>query len=177
MAKQKETRERYEQHAFSFDGVQKPPRRLYTTEDIIRLHEALEPFLDLSDLRHAIAESRDVYEALRCDRPPKELRVLLDTLVAVLTPVAREQIRSPADVAGMMMLQLGALDHEEFWAVLLDTKNRVIATTQIYKGALDRAMIRTGKCLRRLLRGTRRRLWAAIITPRRIVRPVLRTYW
>jgi len=58
--------------------------------------------------------------------------VILDTLVAVLTPVAREQVRSPADVAGMMMVQLGNLDHEEFWAVLLDTKNRVMTTTQVY---------------------------------------------
>src|SRR4051794_39757708 len=117
MAKSRETRERYEQHAFDLSGYAGPPRRLYTTEDIIRLHEALEPFLDITDLRRCVAESRDVYEALRCDKPPKELRILMDTLVTILTPVAREQIRSPADVAGMMMLKLGALDHEEFWTV------------------------------------------------------------
>jgi hypothetical protein len=142
MAKQKETRERYEQHSFDVIGNYREPRRIYTTEDIVRLHEALEPFIDLPSLRHCVAESRDVYEAIRCDKPPRELRMILDTLVALLTPVSREQIRSPADVAGMMMLKLGALDHEEFWTVLLDTKNRIIKAHMVYSGTIDTSMIR-----------------------------------
>src|SRR5687767_11201195 len=109
MAKQKETRERYEQHSFDLSGYTQPPRRLYTTEDIVRLHEALEPFLDLGNLRRCVAEQRDVYEALRCDRPPRELQAMMEALSAVLRPVAREQIRSPGDIAGMLMIQMGHL--------------------------------------------------------------------
>jgi DNA repair protein RadC len=142
MTKSRERPERYEQHTLSFDGIEKPPRRLVTTEDIVRLHEALEPFLDIKSLRHAIAESTNIYEALRCDAPSTELRVLLDTLAVVLTPSPREQIKSPADVAGMMMLQLGALDHEEFWTVILDTKNRIVQTSRVYSGTIDTSVIR-----------------------------------
>src|SRR5262245_4639426 len=113
MARTKEQRERYEQHSFDLDGTERRPRRLYTTEDIVRLHEALEPFIDLGDLRRCVAESRDIYQALRVDKPPRELRALLDTLAAVLRPVAREQIRSPADVVGLLMVEMGALTQEE----------------------------------------------------------------
>jgi DNA repair protein RadC len=42
----------------------------------------------------------------------------------------------------MMMLQIGALDHEEFWSILLDTKNRIIQTSRVYSGTIDTSMIR-----------------------------------
>jgi hypothetical protein len=45
-------------------------------EDIVRLHAALEPFIDLSDLRRCVAEQQDIYEALRVDRPPPAVRRL-----------------------------------------------------------------------------------------------------
>jgi DNA repair protein RadC len=145
MAKTRERQERYEQHSFNLLGNERPPRRLYTTEDIVRLHEALEPFLDLTDLRRVVAEQRDVYEALRVDKPPQELRALMATLAAVLGPVAREQIRSPADVAGMLMLSMGSLDQEELRTVLLDTKNRVMGLHTVYKGSLNASMVRVGE--------------------------------
>jgi hypothetical protein len=55
MAKSRETRERYEQHSFDLSGLERKPRRIYTTEDVVRLHEALEPFLELSALRSGTA--------------------------------------------------------------------------------------------------------------------------
>src|SRR5690242_17487134 len=124
MGKSQERPERYEQHSFDFEGNIRPPRRLYTTEDIVRLHEALEPFIDLLDLRRCVAEHRDIYQALRVDRPPREVRALMEVLAAVLRPSERLQVRSPADVAGMLMVTLGQLDQEELWTVMLDTKNR-----------------------------------------------------
>jgi DNA repair protein RadC len=67
--------------------------------------------------------------------------VVLDTLVALLTPVAREQIRSPADVAGVLLLEMGALTQEELRMVLLDTKNRVMGIHTVYKGSLNAAIV------------------------------------
>jgi DNA repair protein RadC len=142
MAKQKETRERYEQHAFDLSGYARPPRRLHTTEDIVRLHEALEPFMDLGDLRRCVAEQRDVYEALRCDKPPQELRAIMGVLTAMLTPQERFQVRSPHDIAGMLMVEMSNLDQEEFRTVLLDTKNRLVGVHTVYRGTIDTSMIR-----------------------------------
>src|SRR5215212_9948977 len=125
MGKSRERPERYEQHTFDVGGVERPARRLYTTEDIIRLHEALEPFIDLSDLRHGVAEQRDIYAALRVDKPPPAVRAIMEALSAVLRPVSREQIRSPNDIAALLMVEMGPLDQEELRTVLLDTKNRL----------------------------------------------------
>jgi hypothetical protein len=152
MGKSRERAERYEQHSFDIGGVERPARRLYTTEDIVRLHAALEPFIDLLDLRRCVAEQRDIYAALRVDKPPQELRAMMETLAAVLRPVAREQIRSPADIAGMLMLQMGHLTQEEFRTVLLDTKNRVMGIHTVYKGSLNTAMIRVGEVFREAIK-------------------------
>jgi DNA repair protein RadC len=112
---------------------------------VVRLHEALEPFLELSALRRCVAEQRDIYEALRVDKPPQELRAMMETLAAVLRPVGREQIRSPSDIAGVLMFEMGALTQEELRTVLLDTKNRVMGIHTVYKGSLNAAMIRVGE--------------------------------
>src|SRR5512146_2052421 len=38
-------------------------------------------------------------------------------------PHDRPQIKSPADAAGLVMLDMGLLDHEQLRVILLDTKN------------------------------------------------------
>ncbi len=40
-------------------------------------------------------------------------------------PQERAQVRSPADVANLLMLEMGLLEKEQLRTVLLDTKNRV----------------------------------------------------
>jgi DNA repair protein RadC len=152
MAKQKETRERYEQHSFDEIGNYREPRRIITPDDIVRLHEALEPFLDLGDLRKRVAEQRDVYEAMRVDKPPQELRAIFGVLSAMLTPEARFQVRSPHDIAGMLMVEMSNLDHEEFRTVLLDTKNRLIGVNTLYVGTIDCSMIRVCEVFKEAIR-------------------------
>ena len=141
MSKTREQRERYEQHSFDAQGNIQAPRRLYTSDDITRLQEALESFISLPELRRCVAEQRDVYEALRVDKPPKELEAIMRVLAAVLEPRERIQVRAPADVAGMLMLTLGQKDQEELWTVLLDTKNRLLGTHCVYRGSLNASLI------------------------------------
>lgn len=152
MAKSRESQERYQQHSFDVRGIERPARRLYTTEDILRLHEALEPFIDLPDLRRCVAQHRDISEALRVDKPPRELRAMIETLAAVLRPIAREQVRSPADIAGMLMVEMGLLDQEELRTVLLDTKNRLQGIVTVYRGSLNTSMVRVGEVYKEALR-------------------------
>jgi proteasome lid subunit RPN8/RPN11 len=152
MGKTRERPERYEQHVLELPGVTRPPRRLYTPDDVVRLHEALEPFIDLPDLRRCVAEQRDVYEALRVDNPPRELEAMMRVLAAVLEPRDRMQVRSPADVAGMLILTLGQKDQEELWTVMLDTKNRMLGTHCVYKGSLNASMVRVGEVYKEALK-------------------------
>lgn len=115
------------------------------TQKLIRLHESLAPYIDTEKLRQFVAEHQDLKGALRSDRPPADVIALLDTLAALLRPSPAEQIRSPADVAGILMVQMGHLDQEELRTVLLDTKNRVQDIVTIYRGSVNTAMIRAGE--------------------------------
>ncbi len=59
-----------------------------------------------SALPYTCVASR-AYEALRVDKPPRELEAMMRVLAAVLEPTEKFQVRSPADVAGMLMVTLG----------------------------------------------------------------------
>jgi len=52
------------------------------------------------------------------------------------------QIHSSADVAGMLIIDMGLLEREELRVVLLDTKNRVKRIETIYQGSLNTVVIR-----------------------------------
>lgn len=68
-------------------------------------------------------------------------------LVAAL-PQERTQVRSPADVANLLMLEMGLLQQEHLRAVLLDTKNQILRVATIYEGSLNTAVVRVGEVFR-----------------------------
>lgn len=142
----------YEQYAFDTQGNWQLPRRLYTAEDVTRLREALEPFVDLYHLRRLVADGEDIHASLRVDKSPREVRGLLATLSAMLRPPLQEQIKGPADVAALLIVEMSALDQEELRTVLLDTKNRVQEVYTIYRGSLNSATIRVGEVFKEALR-------------------------
>jgi DNA repair protein RadC len=64
----------------------------------------------------------------------------------------RFQIKSPADVAQLFMVEMMALDQEELWVACLDTKNRLIKIAKVYRGSVNTAMIRVGEVFKEALR-------------------------
>jgi DNA repair protein RadC len=64
----------------------------------------------------------------------------------------RVQVRSPADAANMVMSEMSLLEQEELRVMLLDTKNRVLATEVLYKGSLNTSLIRVGELFRYAIR-------------------------
>ena len=70
----------------------------------------------------------------------------------VESPEERPQIRAPADAANLVMTEMGLLEQEQLWVILLDTKNRVLATPTIYKGSLNTSLIRVGELFRDAIR-------------------------
>jgi DNA repair protein RadC len=152
MGKTRERREHYEQQCFDLDGLRRPARRLATADEVTSLQAAVEPFIDVAKLRRYVAESRDIYAALRVDSPPRELRAIMETLAAILRPVGREQIKSPADIAPLLMITMGHLTQEELRTVLLDTKSRVQDIVTVYRGSLNASMIRVGEIFKAAVR-------------------------
>jgi DNA repair protein RadC len=67
-------------------------------------------------------------------------------------PQERFQVRSPADVANLLLVEMGMLDHEQLRVVLLDTKNRVQDIVTLYVGSLNTAVIRVGEVFKDALR-------------------------
>jgi DNA repair protein RadC len=70
----------------------------------------------------------------------------------VESPEERPQIRAPADAANLVMSEMSLLEQEELRVMLLDTKNRVLATPTIYKGSLNTSLIRVGELFREAIR-------------------------
>jgi DNA repair protein RadC len=68
------------------------------------------------------------------------------------SPDERPQIRSPADAANIVMSEMSLLDQEHLCTMLLDTKNRVLATPTIYVGSLNTSLIRVGELFREAIR-------------------------
>lgn len=67
-------------------------------------------------------------------------------------PQERAQVRSPADVANLLMLEMGLLEREHLRTVLLDTKNRVQRIVTVYAGSLNTAVIRIGEVFQEAIR-------------------------
>jgi len=63
-----------------------------------------------------------------------------------------DTIRTPADVANLLIAQMGHLDHEEFWVMILNTKNKLVHIDRLYKGNLNTCYIRVSEVFRQAIR-------------------------
>ena len=72
--------------------------------------------------------------------------------VLIASPEERLQVHSPADVANLLMTEMGALEQEHMRLVLLDSKNYVIDTPTIYVGSLNTSIVRIGELFREAIR-------------------------
>jgi DNA repair protein RadC len=177
VGKSGEQHQHYEQQSFDIEGLARPARRHYTTDELYLLHQALEPFIDLGQLRQFAAEGKAIHEALRVGKPPKEVRAIVETITAILRPIAREQIKSPTDIAAFLMADMGDLDQEELRTVLLDTKNRVQDVVTIYRGSLNAAMIRVGEIFKPAVRWNSAALIVAHNHPSADPTPARKIFW
>ncbi len=57
--------------------------------------------------------------------------------MASAVPEERAVVRSPQDVANLLMSEMGLLEQEELRVVLLNTKNQVIRIPEVYRGSVD----------------------------------------
>jgi DNA repair protein RadC len=67
-------------------------------------------------------------------------------------PDDRPQVKSPADAANLLMLEMSLLEQEHLRTILLDSKNRVLATPTIYVGSLNTSVVRVGELFREAIR-------------------------
>ena len=126
------------------------PQRDFRQE---RLRACLAEYdIGIDKLRDIASRYGDFNELLRTGEAPEEVHHLINALVALLRPGPREQIKSPFDLAAMLMVKYGTYSQEVLGVVCTDTKNRVQAIEEIYRGSLNASLIRVGEVIRPALR-------------------------
>lgn len=84
-------------------------------------------------------------------RRAKQIRALTEwaLLLGQADMTEPVQIRSPADAANLLMLEMSLLEQEELRVIGLDTRNKIKFVETIYKGSLNSAIVRIAEVLRR----------------------------
>lgn len=67
-------------------------------------------------------------------------------------PEERMVVRSPQDVANLLQAEMSFLEQEELRLVLLNSKNQVLAISQLYKGSVNTSLIRVSELFREAVR-------------------------
>jgi DNA repair protein RadC len=129
------------------NAVQVGQRLLQTFGGLSGLHQAS---FDEVCSQYGIAEAKasQIKAAIELGR-----RLMIET------PESRPAIHSPADAAALVQFEMSALEQEELWVLLLDTRNCVLDIKKIYRGSLNSSQVRVGE----LFKAAIRRNAAAII--------------
>jgi len=70
----------------------------------------------------------------------------------IASPEERPQVKSPADAANLMMIEMSILEQEHMRLILLDSKNYVLGTPTMYVGSLNTSVIRVGELFREAIK-------------------------
>ena len=70
----------------------------------------------------------------------------------VAAPHERPLVKSPADAANLLMMEMAVLEQEHLRTVLLDSKNQVLKVHTVYIGSLNTAVVRVGELFREAIR-------------------------
>ena len=66
----------------------------------------------------------------------------------LIAPEDRFVVRSPADVAQLLMAEMSHLEQEHFRVLYLDTRNRLLGSETVYVGSLNASHIRVSEVFR-----------------------------
>jgi len=123
-------------------------------ENVVRMAERLlTRYRGLTGLAQASHEELCQIHGLGAAKATQIMAALeLGRRLLLAAPQEQAHIHSPADVANLLMLEMGLLEREQLRTVLLDTKNRVQRIETIYAGSLNTAVVRVGEVFRAAIR-------------------------
>jgi len=67
-------------------------------------------------------------------------------------PEERPVVRSPGDVANLLLADMALLEQEHLRVVLLNTRNHVLGVPEVYKGTVNSAQVRVADIFREAVR-------------------------
>ncbi len=95
---------------FHDEAMDWPPSDPDTQRQARALREAIAPYLCIADLRRLAASGENIQAVLKSmEDTPEEVQALVSLLQALLAPCRDERITQPADLAALLMLEMGYL--------------------------------------------------------------------
>lgn len=122
------------------NAVQVGQRLLQHFKGIGGIHRA--PFEELTR-QHGIGEAKAAQI---------KAAIELGRRLAAETPEERPTISSPKDAADLVIYEMSAFEQEHLRVMLLDRRNRVIETVDLYRGSVSSAQVRVGEVFRDAIR-------------------------
>ena len=122
------------------NAVQVGQRLLQTFHGIRGLHQA--PFVELCK-QHGIAEAKAAQI---------KAAIELGRRLSNESPEERPAINSPKDAADMVQYEMSAFEQEVLRVLLLDRRNRVLGTTDVYRGSVSSSQVRVGEIFKEAIR-------------------------
>jgi DNA repair protein RadC len=121
------------------NAVQVAQRLLNTFEGVKGLHSA--PFDEIC-AQHGIstAKTAQIKAALELGNRMEQ------------ESVEQDRIQSPEQAAQLILYEMSALDQEELWVILLDTRNHFLMIETIYRGSLNSSQVRVGELFKSAVR-------------------------
>jgi len=122
------------------NAVQVGQRLLAHYKGLAGLHRAA--FEDLC-AQHGIGEAKAAQ---------LKAAIELGRRLALEAPEERASINSPADAAALVAYEMSALEQEHLRVILLDTRNHVLETVEIYKGSVNSSQVHVGELFKPAIR-------------------------
>ena len=72
--------------------------------------------------------------------------------LTIESPEERATIHSPADAAALLQYEMSALEQEHLRVILLDTRNHVLDTVEVYRGSVNSSQVRVGELFKAAVR-------------------------
>ncbi len=122
------------------NAVEVGQRLLKKFNGLTGLHRA--PFAELKK-QHGLGDAKaaQIKAAIELGR-----RLTLES------PDERPAINSPADAAALVSYEMSALEQEHLRVMLLDRRNRVLETVEVYKGSVNSSQVRVGELFKEAIR-------------------------
>ena len=128
-------------------AVLQTPNALYQANTFLAKHHGL-----IGLARASLHELQEVNGVGPAQAARLRAAIELGRRMLIASPEDRIQVKSPADAANLMMMEMSTLEQEHMRLILLDSKNYVIDTPTMYVGNLNTSVIRVGELFREAIR-------------------------
>ena len=121
-------------------AVQVGQRLLHTFKGLAGIHRA--PFEELV-AQHGIGEAKAA-----------QIKAAIELGRRLQESAAEEQqtISNPAQAADLVKYEMQALEYEQLQVILLDTRNQVLETKEVYRGSVNTAQVRAADVFKQAVR-------------------------